>query len=125
MCTTAGQARIELRPPLCLAESAVAQLNGLIAADAFDRPAVEGLPLPQLRRWVAALLAAGRDVTFVGQAGESGTRVLARRPVARWLRNQSAARPFRQVPPLVQATAERSTFSARRRRTPAEAACPT
>ena len=119
-----------MRPPLCLAEPAVAQLNGLIAADAFDRPAVEGLPLPQLRRRVAALLAAGHDVTYVGQAGESGTRVLARRPVAqrpvaRWVRNQSAARPFRQVPPLVQATAERSTFSARRRRRPAEAACPT
>ena len=50
-----------------------------------DQWAGRGLLLPQLRRRVAVLLAAGRDVTFVGQVGESGTRVMARRPVARWL----------------------------------------
>ena len=52
---------------------------------ATRRGALEGFPISQLRRRVAALLAAGHDVTFVGQAGESGTRVLARRPVARWV----------------------------------------
>ena len=59
--------------------------SGLRRMRATRRGAIEGFPLSQLRRRVAALLAAGSDVTFVGQAGESGTRVMARRPVARWV----------------------------------------
>ena len=59
--------------------------SGLRRMRATRRGAIEGFPLSQLRRRVAALLAGGSDVTFVGQAGESGTRVMARRPVARWV----------------------------------------
>ncbi len=59
--------------------------SGLRRMRATRRGALEGFPLPQLRRRVAAMLAAGHDVTFIGQAGESGTRVMARRPVARWV----------------------------------------
>ena len=66
--------------------------SGLRRMRATRRGAVEGFPLPQLRRRVAAMLAAGHDVTFVGQAGKSGTRVMARRPVARWVRGQAKAR---------------------------------
>ena len=59
--------------------------SGLRRMRATRRGALEGFPISQLRRRVAALLAAGHDVTFVGQAGESGTRVMARRPLARWV----------------------------------------
>jgi len=59
--------------------------SGLRRIRATRRGALEGFPIAQLRRRVAALLAGGHDVTFVGQAGESGTRVMARRPVTRWV----------------------------------------
>ena len=59
--------------------------SGLRRMRATRRGALEGFPISQLRRRVAALLAAGHDVTFIGQASESGTRMMARRPVARWV----------------------------------------
>ena len=58
--------------------------SGLRRMRAKRSGALEGFPLLQLRRRVGAMLAAGHDVTFIGQAGESGTRVMARRPVPRW-----------------------------------------
>lgn len=66
--------------------AAGADKSALRRMRATRRGAVEGFPLPQLRRRVAALLAAGKNVTFIGQAGESGSRVIARRPVSRWAR---------------------------------------
>jgi hypothetical protein len=84
--------RLQWPPRRIRADAAVSlRESGLRRMRATRRGAVEGFPLPQLRRRVAAILAAGQDVTFVGQAGESGTRVMARRPVARWVRDQAEA----------------------------------
>ena len=48
------------------------------------RGAVEGFPLHQLRRRVAAWLAAGQSVLVVAQSHTAGGRLLQRRPKARW-----------------------------------------
>ncbi|WP_353213397.1 RNA-directed DNA polymerase [Rhodovarius sp.] len=49
------------------------------------RGALQGFPLGQLDRRVAAVVAAGRAVTFVAQRGESGGGLMRRVPVARWV----------------------------------------
>ena len=49
------------------------------------RGAVQGFPLTQLDRRVAAPVAAGRSVTFVGQRGESSGGLMRRVPVAGWV----------------------------------------
>lgn len=49
------------------------------------RGAIEGFPLPQAPRRLAARLAAGRNVLLVAQTGTMVGRIEQRRPVRRWI----------------------------------------
>lgn len=49
------------------------------------RGAIEGFPLPQLPRRVAARLAMGRTVLLAAQAGAMGEGIEQRRPARRWI----------------------------------------
>ncbi len=57
------------------------------------RGAVDGFPLRQLPRRLAALLASGRNVTFVGHRGQTGQRILQRGPEMRWVVRRLRSRP--------------------------------
>jgi hypothetical protein len=55
------------------------------------RGAVRGFPMVQLARRVASMVAAGHAVTFVAQRGESGSGLMRRIPVARWVARSARA----------------------------------
>ncbi len=60
-------------------------LMGLKRMQPTRRGAVEGFPLHQLPRRIAALVAAGRSVTVVRQVDTPGAGLLQRLPHARWV----------------------------------------
>jgi RNA-directed DNA polymerase len=71
--------------------------GGLRPMRSTKRGAVHGLPLTQLRRRIAAMVAAGQAVTFVAQRGKSGGGLMRRVPVARWVTGE-AKRAMRERP---------------------------
>lgn len=98
-----------LREKLARAERALVREDGVLTTWRFDRAAldtmqatlarerpalrrmrptrrgaIEGFPLPQLPRRLAARLAAGRSVLLVAQTGAMGQRIERRAPLLRW-----------------------------------------
>jgi RNA-directed DNA polymerase len=66
------------------ARSAEAERRALRRMRSTRRGAIEGFPLPQLPRRIAARLATGRDVLLVAQTGAMGEGIEQRAPVRRW-----------------------------------------
>ena len=72
-------------PPRRLGKRGVRGNLALHRMGSTRRGAVEGFPLRQLARRRAALVAAGGQVTFVGQRGGDGAGLRRRAPALRWV----------------------------------------
>ena len=83
--------RLQWPPRRLVTNRAGCSASGLRRMRPTRRGAIEGFPLPQLPRRVAAILASGRSVTLVGQLDAPAGRIVQRVPVVRWVCGATAS----------------------------------